>query len=45
MKGKSTLHAVKCLKEEIEDALTHPRDKLLAVFVDFTKAFDLITDP
>ena len=42
VKGKSTLHAVKCLKEEIEDALRHPRGKLHAVFVDFTKAFDLI---
>ena len=41
-KGKSTLHAVKCLKEEIEYVLRHPRGKLHAVFVDFTKAFDLI---
>ena len=41
-KGKSTLHAVKCLKDEKEDALRHPRGKLYVVFVGFTKAFDLI---
>lgn len=39
-KGRSTLHAIKNLIDDIEDALRHPRGKFHAVFVDFTKAFD-----
>jgi hypothetical protein len=40
--GRSTLQAVSCLKEDIKEALRHPGDKLHAIFIDYTKAFDLI---
>jgi hypothetical protein len=39
---RSTLQAANCLKEDIEEALRHPRGKLHAIFIDHTKAFDLI---
>ena len=42
MKGKSTLHAVKCIQEDIEDALKLPKGKLHAVFIDYAKAFDFL---
>ncbi|KAJ4437610.1 hypothetical protein ANN_17755 [Periplaneta americana] len=41
-KGKSTLQAVKCLQEHIEEALNKQKGKLHAVFIDYTKAFDLV---
>jgi hypothetical protein len=41
-RGRSTLQAASCLKEDIEVALRHPRGKLHAIFIDYTKAFDLI---
>jgi hypothetical protein len=41
-RGRSTLQAASCQKEDIEEALRHPRGKLHATFIDYTKAFDLI---
>lgn len=41
-KGKCALHAVECLKADIEETLLHTGGKLHAVFIDYTKAFDLI---
>jgi hypothetical protein len=41
-KGRSALQAASCLKEDIEEALRHPRGKLHAIFIDYTNAFDLI---
>lgn len=40
IKGRSTLHAVKYLMDQIEDALRHPGGKYYTVFVDLKKAFD-----
>lgn len=42
LKGKSTIHAVKCIQEDIATALEHPKGKLHAIFIDYTKAFDLL---
>ena len=41
-RGRSTIHAVNCLLEAVQDTLRHPKGKLYAVFIDYTKAFDLI---
>lgn len=41
--GRSTLHAIKCLLEEISEALRVPKRKLYVVFIDFSKAFDSIS--
>ena len=41
-KGKGTIQAANYLIEQIEDALTHAGNKYFAVFIDYTKAFDLI---
>ena len=41
-KGRSTIHAVSYLLEQIEDALRHPGTKYYAIFIDYTKAFDLV---
>jgi hypothetical protein len=41
-RGRLTLQAASCLKEDIEEGLRHPRGKLQAIFIDYTKAFDLI---
>lgn len=41
-KGRSTTQAAKCLHDDIVDALRHPKGKLYALFIDYTKAFDLI---
>jgi hypothetical protein len=41
-RGRSTLQAASCQKEDIEEVLRHPRGKLHAVFMDYMKAFDLI---
>lgn len=41
-KQRSTVQAIECLQRDIGDALSRPREKLHAVFVDFTKAYDLI---
>ena len=41
-RGRSTIHAVSCLLEAVQDALRHPKGKLYAVFIDYTKAFDMI---
>jgi hypothetical protein len=41
-RGRSTLQAVKCLQGNTHDGLRHPRGKLHAIFIDYTKAFDLI---
>jgi retron-type reverse transcriptase len=41
-RGRSTLQAASCLKEDIVEALRHPRGKLHAIFIDYTKAFNLI---
>lgn len=41
-KNHLTIHAVKYLQNDIQEALRHPRRKLLAVFVDYAKAFDTI---
>ncbi|KAJ4451798.1 hypothetical protein ANN_03270 [Periplaneta americana] len=40
IKGRSTLHAVKYLMDQIEDTLRHPGGKYYTVFVDLKKAFD-----
>ena len=42
VKGRSTIHAVRCLQEDIEEELRHPAGKLHALFIDYTKAFDLM---
>ena len=41
-KERSTLQAVACLTEQIEESLKHCRGKYYTVFVDFRKGFDLI---
>ena len=41
-RGRNTTQAVNCLQNDIEDALSKPKGKLHAIFVDFTKAFDTI---
>lgn len=41
-KGKSTLQAVRCLTNDIQEALRHTRGKLYTIFIDYTKAFDLV---
>ena len=41
-RGRSTIHAVSCLLEVVKDALRLSKGKLYAVFIDYTKAFDLI---
>ncbi|KAJ4449792.1 hypothetical protein ANN_01196 [Periplaneta americana] len=41
-KGRSTLHAISYLIEQIENTLRHPGKKYHVVFVDYCKAFDLI---
>ncbi|KAJ4427938.1 hypothetical protein ANN_23948 [Periplaneta americana] len=40
--GRSTIQAVQCLKQDITEALSHDKGKLYTVFVDYTKAFDLL---
>jgi hypothetical protein len=40
--GRSTLHAISNLLRNIEDALRWPKGKLYAIFIDYTKAFDLL---
>lgn len=40
--GRSTLHAVSNLLNDIEQALRHSKGKLHTVFIDYTKAFDLM---
>ena len=40
-KGRSTTQAVRCLQEDKADATRHPGGKLHAVFIDYTKAFNL----
>ena len=42
MKGRSTLQAVKCLLDDIDEALGKRKGKLHAIFVDYKKAFDLL---
>lgn len=42
VKGRSTTQAVKCIQDDIESALGHPRGKLHAIFIDYTKAFDFL---
>ena len=41
-KGKSTLQAAKALLTEIEDALSKPKGKYYAAFIDYAKAFDFV---
>ena len=41
-RNRSTLQAVRCLQEEVQNALSHPTGKYHVVFVDYKKAFDLI---
>ena len=41
-KSHSTIQAVECLQIDIHEALRHPKGKLHAVFVDYTKAFDTV---
>lgn len=41
-RGRSTLQAVRCLLDEIEEALRVPKGKYHVVFIDYTKAFDMI---
>ena len=41
-RGRSTLHAVRCLQQDIEEALRLPRRKLHIIFIDFSKAFDTL---
>lgn len=41
-KGRSALQAVECLQKDIEEALSKPKGKLHAIFIDFNKAFDTI---
>lgn len=42
MKGKNTLQAVRCLLTNIQEALNKQKGKIHIVFIDYTKAFDLI---
>jgi hypothetical protein len=41
-RGRSTLQAVHNLLNDVEEALRLPGGKLLAVFMDFSKAFDML---
>jgi hypothetical protein len=41
-RGRSTLQAIQCLHNDVQDALQHRKRKLIAVFIDYTKAFDLV---
>ena len=41
-RGRSSIRAVNCLLEAVQDALRHPKGKHMQVFIDYTKAFDLI---
>lgn len=41
-RGRSTLHAVRNLLTDIDDALRKEKGKFFAVFIDFNKAFDLL---
>jgi hypothetical protein len=40
--GRCTLQAVTNLLNDIEDALRWPEGKLYMIFIDYTKAFDLL---
>jgi hypothetical protein len=41
-KGRTTLQAVHNLLNDVEETLRLPGGKLFAVFVDFSKAFDML---
>ena len=41
-KGRGTLHAISNLLNDIQEALRHRRGKFYTVFIDYTKAFDLL---
>ena len=41
-KGRNTIQAAKCLIDQIKDALNKPHGKYYAVFINYSKAFDLI---
>ena len=41
-RGRSTLHAVRCLQQDIEEALRLPRRRLHVIFIDFSKAFETV---
>lgn len=42
-RGRSTIHAVTNLLNDIDDAIRIPRGKFYAVFIDYTKAFDYLS--
>lgn len=41
-KGRSTIHAMKFLRNSVDVALRHPKGKLRPIFVDYKKTFDLV---